>query len=195
VPTLQQAYPEPEVERWATAPHRLGLTPLRRRAWSPRGQRPAAPVHHRSQWGALSAFVPPGTGRTWWRRRPTASMAAWVSALTALAHALGAGRGNQPRLGLGRAGWQVSPPVQAPAGIPRHVLPPYSPERQPAERLGPLTNEAVAPRHVRDGEARHTLQAHRGLALQARPERLAGQTAFHWWPQAGSTSMNSQDLV
>jgi DDE superfamily endonuclease len=150
VHTLQQAYPEPEVELWATDPHRLGLTPILRRVWSPRGQRPEAPVQHRYQGCSLYAFVPPGTGRTWWLLRPTGSMAALVSALTECAHAIGAGRGKQSLLVLDSAGWQVRPQVQAPAGIHLHFLPPYAPELQPAERLWPLTHEALAHRHVRD---------------------------------------------
>ena len=73
-------------------------------------------------------------------------------ALTEFAHAIGAGRGQQILLVLDSAGWHVSPQVQAPAGIHLHFLPPYSPELQPAQRLWPLTHEALANRHVRDLE-------------------------------------------
>jgi transposase len=45
---------------------------------------------------------------------------------------------------LERAGWQVSPKVEVPEGIPLVFLPPYSPELQPVERVWPLVNEAVA---------------------------------------------------
>ncbi len=98
------------------------------------------------------ASVQPGTGRTWWLLLPTVSIAAFVVALAEFAQAIGAGRGKQILLVLDHEGWHVSPQVQAPAGIHLHFLPPYSPELQPAERLWPLTNEALANRHFRDLE-------------------------------------------
>jgi DDE superfamily endonuclease len=182
VHTLQPTYPQQEVELWATDQHRIGLKPILRRVWSPRGQRPEAVVQHRYQWGDLYAFVQPGTGRTWWLLLPTVSIAAFVIALAEFAHAIGAGRGKQILLVRDRAGWHVSPQVQVPTGIHLHVLPPYAPELQPAERLWPLTNEAMANRHFRDLEELQTVQAQRCLELQARPEMIAGHTAFHWWP-------------
>jgi DDE superfamily endonuclease len=184
VHTLQQAYPEQAVELWATDQHRIGLKPILRRVWSPRGQRPEAPVQHRYQWCYLYAFVQPGTGRTWWLLLPTVSIAAFVIALTEFAYAIGAGQGKQVLLVLDSAGWHVSPQVQAPAGVHLHFLPPYSPELQPAERLWPLTNEALANRHFRDVEELQTVQAQRCLELQARPAMIESYTLFHWWPHA-----------
>jgi hypothetical protein len=184
VHTLQQASPQEVVELWATDQHRIGLKPILRRVWSPRGQRPEALVQHRSQGCYRYAFVQPGTGRTWWLLLPTVSMAAFVIALQEFAHAIGAGHGTQMLLVLDNAGWHMSPQVQTPAGIQLHVLPPYAPELQPAERLWPLTNEALANRHVRDVEELQTAQAQRCLELQARPAMIQGPTSFHWWPQA-----------
>jgi transposase len=182
VRALQQAHPQQGVELWATDQRRIGLKPILRRVWSPRGQRPAAVVQHRYQWCYLYAFVQPRTGRTWWPLLPTVSMAAFMTALVAFAHAVGAGQGKQTLLVLDRAGWHVSPQVQVPAGTHLHFLPPYSPELQPAERLWPLTNEALANRHFRDVDELQTVQAHRCLQLQARPEIIEAQTRFHWWP-------------
>jgi transposase len=183
VHTLRQAYPQQEVARWATDPHRIGLKPILRRVWSPRGQRPGAVGPHRYQWCDLYAFVPPQTGRTWWLWLPTVSLAALMIALVEFAQAAGAGQGTQILLVLESAGWPVSPQVQAPAGIHRHVRPPYSPALQPAERLWPLTNEALAHRHVGDVDDLQTVQAARCLQWQARPEMIAAHTRFHWWPQ------------
>jgi transposase len=64
-----------------------------------------------------------------------------------------------------------------------HFLPPYSPELQPAERLWPLTNEALANRHFHDLDALQDAQAHRCLTLQTQPEVIRAHTSFHWWPQ------------
>jgi transposase len=184
VQAVRQAYPQDTVELWTTDQHRLGLKPILRRVWSPRGQRPGALVQHRYQWRYLDAVVPPGSGRTWWLLLPTVSSAAFMLALAEFAHALGAGRGKQSLLVLDRAGWHVSPQVQVPAGIHLHFLPPYSPELQPAERLWPLTNEALANRHSHDLDDLQTVQAHRCLQLQERPEVIEAYTHFHWWPQS-----------
>jgi transposase len=64
-----------------------------------------------------------------------------------------------------------------------HVLPPYSPELQPAERLWPLTNEPLANRHFPALDARQDVQAHHCLTLQAMLEVIRSDTNFHWWPQ------------
>jgi len=52
--------------------------------------------------------------------------------------------GEEAWVVLDRAGWHVSPKVEVPEGVRLIFLPPYSPELQPAERVWPLVNEAVA---------------------------------------------------
>jgi len=161
---VPQAHPQDAVERWATDQHRLGLKPILRWVWSPRGQRPDAAVQHRSQGCDLYAFVHPHSGRTVWLLLPTVSMAAFTIALAEFAQAVGAGQGKQVLVVLARAGWHVSPQVQGPVGLHLHFLPPYSPELQPAERLWPLTNEALANRHFRDLDELQEVQTRRCLA-------------------------------
>ncbi len=181
--TVQQAHPQDMVELWTTDQHRIGLKPILRRVWSPRGQRPSAPVQHRYQWCYLYAFVHPGSGRTWWLLLPTVSIAAFTLALAEFAQAVGAGLGKQVILVLDGAGWHVSAQVQVPAGVHLHCLPPYSPELQPAERLWPLTNEALVNRHFHDLDELQAVQADRCLRLQATPEIVRAYTHFRWWPQ------------
>jgi transposase len=114
---------------------------------------------------------------------PTVSVAAFTAALGEFAQTVGAGPGQQLVLVLDGAGWHVSPQVQVPTGVHVHFLPPYSPELQPAECLWPLTNEALAHRHVRDLDEREEVQAQRCLTWQARPEIIRAHTNFPWWPQ------------
>jgi DDE superfamily endonuclease len=180
---VPQAHPQDAVARWATDQHRIGLKPILRQVWSPRGQRPGAVVPHRYQWCSLYAFVQPHSGRTVWLLLPTVSIAAFTLALAAFAQAVGAGQGKQVLLVLDRAGWQVSPQVQVPVGLPRPFLPPYAPELQPAERLWPLTNEALANKHCHDLDELQELHTRRCLALQARPEVIHAHTNVPWWPQ------------
>src|SRR3954465_5376419 len=47
------------VEVWAFDEHRLGLKPVLRRQWAPRGQRPIAVGRHRYEWLYLYGFVHP----------------------------------------------------------------------------------------------------------------------------------------
>jgi hypothetical protein len=37
---LKEAYPQAKVQLWATDEHRLGLKPILRKVWSPKGDRP-----------------------------------------------------------------------------------------------------------------------------------------------------------
>ena len=50
------------VEAWAFDEHRLGLKPIIRRIWAPKGQRPKARARPRYQWLYLYAYVQPQTG-------------------------------------------------------------------------------------------------------------------------------------
>jgi transposase len=154
-----------------------------RRVWSPRGQRPGAVVQHRYQWCYLDAFVPPHAGQTVWLLLPTVSVTAFSLARAEFAPTIGAGQGKPVLLVLDRAGWQLSPQVDVPTGWHLHFLPPYAPELQPAERLWPLTNEALANRNFRDVDELQEVQTQRCLTLQALPEVIRATTQFHWWPQ------------
>jgi transposase len=183
VQAVQQAHPQDAVELWTTDQHRLGLKPILRRVWCRRGQRPEAVVQHRDQWCYLYAFVQPSSGRTVWLLLPTVSIPAFTIALAEFAEAVGAGAAKQILLVLDGAGWHTSPQVQRPTGVHLHVLPPYSPELQPAERLWPLTNEPLANRHFQDLDALQDVQAQRCLTLQRMPEVIRARTNFHWWPQ------------
>ena len=58
--------------------------------------------------------------------------------------------GEEAWVVLDRAGWHGSPRVAVPEGVRLIVLPPYRPELQPAERVWPVVNEAVANRYVQN---------------------------------------------
>ena len=44
------ADPEAPIEVWAMDEHRVGLQPILRRVWAPKGQRPVATVRPRYEW-------------------------------------------------------------------------------------------------------------------------------------------------
>ena len=59
---------------------------------------------------------------------------------------VGASKHKRILLVLDQAGWHTSGEIEVPEGIHLEFLPTGSPELQPAERLWPLTNEAIANR-------------------------------------------------
>jgi transposase len=171
------------VELWSSDEHRLGLKPVLRRIWAPRGQRPVTPVEHRYQWLYLYGFVQPATGRAYLPLLPKANADCFNQALQGFAQVAGVGASKQVILVVDRAGWHRAKKLALPEGVHLIFLPPYSPELQPLEPLWPLTNEAIANRHFADLEALQSAQEERCATLQASPELVRRRTHFHWWPQ------------
>ncbi len=166
---------------WAYDEHRLGLKPVGRRVWWRKGKRPQAVVEPRYRWFYLCTFVKPETGE---------SLSLLVDGMDTevMSWVLREFRATLPEeeeawVVLDRAGWHVSPKVEVPEGIRLVYLPPYSPELQPAERVWPLVNEAVANRWFPSLEALMETVAERCLILQKDPQTLRRHTLFHWWPR------------
>lgn len=170
------------VELWAFDEHRLGLKPILRRVWSLKGSRLVASVNHRYQWLYLYAFLHPQSGKVHWLILPRVDVEVFNLALADFAESQGAGKGKQVILVMDRAGWHRSDRVVVPDGVHIVLLPAYSPELQPAERLWPLSNEAVANKNFKDLDELEQVQAHRCLALKSRAELIRSHTLFYWWP-------------
>ena len=122
---------------WAQDEMRLGLKPVVRRVWAPRGQRPSTPFRRRYEW-----------------------------------------------LVLDRAGWHTGKEVEIPEGIHLEFLPARSPELQPAERLWPLANEAVANRLFEDLDELEEALVERCISLLEQSDLIRSLTLYHWWPDA-----------
>jgi hypothetical protein len=163
--------------------HRVGLKPILRRVWAPRGQRPRAVVRPRYQWEYVYGFVQPETGATEWRLLPTVNSAVFTLALAHFAQAVGAGPDKQVLLVLDQAGWHQSAQVAVPPGLHLVPLPPYSPELQPAERLWPLTNEPLANRTFATLAELDAVLDDRCADLTDHPDQVRAYTLFHWWPR------------
>lgn len=167
---------------WAEDEHRLGLIPIRRRVWAPRGARPTAPSERHYQWLYVYGLVRPTTGDTWWCLLPTVSTAAMTVALAAFAHDEGIDADHRAVLVWDGAGWHTSAQLVVPDGIDLVPLPPASPELQPAERLWPAVNAAVVNRAFRDLEALADVLVERCRTLRADRAGLRALTCYHWWP-------------
>jgi transposase len=177
------AFPHSTVELWAVDEHRIGLKPILHKVWCADGQRPLAPVQHRYEWRYLVGFVHPASGRTRFHLATSVSIPLFEAELAAFARQAGANSKKQIVLVLDRAGWHSTQRLRVPDHLHLLFLPPYSPERQPAEHLWPLTNAALVNRHFVSLEELEEAQAQRCVALQAQPTLIRSTTLFHWWPQ------------
>jgi transposase len=184
VEAIRQAHPSSQVELWSSDEHRIGLKPILRRVWAPKGTAVTAIVAPHYQWMYVSAFVPPESGRTSWLLLPTVTVEVFSQALALFAREAGAGPDKDMVLLLDGAGWQKSPKLVVPEGIHLVLLPPYSPELQPAERLWPLSNEPLANRSFTSLDELEQVQAERCRYLQTHPELIRAQPHFHWWPSS-----------
>lgn len=179
---MRQAHPAATIALWAEDEHRLGLFPVVRRVWAPRGQRPVARVERHYRWLYVYGFVRPSTGQSWWCLLPTANATAMGLALATFARDEGIDARHRAVLVLDQAGWHVSGRLVVPEGIDLVFLPAYSPELQPAERLWPLVDEPLANRALGTMDALETVLVARCRTLEADPPRIHAHTHYHWWP-------------
>jgi transposase len=177
------AFPHATVELWTMDEHRIGLKPILHKVWSLDEQRPLAPVQHRYEWRYLVGFVHPASGRTVFHLATSVTIPLFEAELAAFAQAVGASPTRQIVLVLDRAGWHRTQRLRVPDHLRLLLLPPYSPELQPAEHLWPLTNAVLVNRHFSSIEELEDVQAQRCVALQAQPTLIRSTTLFHWWPQ------------
>jgi transposase len=180
---VSRAHPGAAVEAWAVDEHRLGLLPVVRRVWAPKGRRPLASVRRRYEWLYVYGFVRPRTGGTWWCLLPTVSVEAMNLALAAFARDEGIGPAKRAVLALDNAGWHTSGKLALPPGVHLAFLPPYSPELQPAERLWGPVDEPVANRTFATLAELADVLAERCRGLERRRAEIKSRCRYHWWPR------------
>ena len=142
-----------------------------------------ASSRRRYQWGYLYSFVRPATGETVNFVGTTVHTDAMNGVLKAFADASGAGPKRRVVVVLDGAGWHTSGALVVPEGVHLVRLPAYSPELQPAERLWPLVNEALANRQHTDLDELVQRVAERCEYLDTHREEVAALTHYHWWPR------------
>ncbi|HET8634387.1 MAG TPA: IS630 family transposase [Gemmatimonadales bacterium] len=167
---------------WCEDEHRVGLKPIQRRVWAPKGQRPLAAVHQRYQWEYVYGFVHPSSGQSSCTVFPTVNAATMSAALAQVAVDAAVTATHRAALVLDNAGWHRAQDLVVPDGIDLHFLPPQSPELQPAERGWPLVNEALANRAFADLDALQQALVDRCRTLLDDPATVAAHTHYSWWP-------------
>jgi transposase len=96
---------------------------------------------------------------------------------------VGVGKERHIVLVVDQAGWHTAGEVRVPEGLHLEFLPSGSPELQPAERLWPLSNEALANSLFEEIEEIEQTLLQRCVELLDQAELIAGLTNYHWWPQ------------
>src|SRR3954465_9330053 len=174
-------HPDKPIEVWATDEHRIGLKPVIRRVWAPKGQRPIALGHHRYKGLYVTAFVQPISGEVFWYISNGVSKPFFAALLALFAREAGAGRDRIIALGLDSAGWHTPPNLVVPEGPRPPHFPGYSPELQPAEHLWPVLDEPLANRYFATLADLARVVTERCRILNR--DQLKPGTNFHWWPK------------
>jgi transposase len=151
----------------------------------PVGERPPLKVHQRYEWTYLYAFARPKSGEVHLLILPTVNAEVFSLALEHFAREVGAGAKKRILLVLDGAGWHTAKSkLVVPEGIHIELLPSRSPELQPAERLWPLSDEALANRYFEAIEDLQQALVGRCVALREQPELIRSYIRYHWWPEA-----------
>lgn len=107
----------------------------------------------------------------------------FAAVLAAFARQVGAGPDKEIVLVLDGAGWHTSARLEVPEHVHLLILPPYSPELNPAEHLWQLSDTPLRNRHFATIEELEQVQADRCVVLCTRRDLVRSTTRFAWWPQ------------
>ena len=162
--------------------HRLGLKPITRGVWAPKGERPIALGHHRYEWLYVWGFVEPATGNTVWSISNGVSKELFEGILKDFAKSAGVGPKKRIVLQLDGAGWHGPENIAVPEGITLVFQPAHSPELQPAEHLWTFVDEPVVNTYFENIKALEKVVSERCVALIEQCETIRASTLFHWWP-------------
>jgi transposase len=148
---------------------RFGQQGTLTRVWAPKGSRPTAVKQTRYEWVYLYAAVEPATGDSVALQAPHVNTGTMNVFLRMLAKELG--QDEHAIVIMDQAGWHVSRSLSVPGSITILLLPPYSPELNPIERLwGYLRSHYLSNRTYDDYQ--HLLDAGADAWRELTPELL-----------------------
>lgn len=163
---------------WAFDEGRFGLKVWFRRRWCPRGVRPPWIVEDRYEWQWLYAAVEPASGQSFFLLLPRVDTACQQVFLDSFADHLGRARVG---LVLDGSGAHQAAALRWPDQLVPLVLPPYSPELNPAELLFRQLRTTLANRIFENlTDLEDTLIADLRTFGDS-PAVLRQLTGFSWW--------------
>ena len=163
--------------------HRIGLKPITRGIWAPKGERPIALGHHRYEWLYVWGFVEPASGSTVWNVSNAVCKEMFEGILADFAKSAGAGQNKRIVLQLDGAGWHGPENLAVPDGVRLVFQPAHSPELQPAEHLWEFVDEPLANTYFETIEDLDKVVSERCVALIGQRDTIRSSTLFHWWPK------------
>lgn len=162
--------------------HRVGLHPILRAAWAPKGVPFVCPVNTQYEWVYIYAFVNPESGESRFWLVPVLNKQAYQAVLNAFAESVGASEKHHILLVEDNGGFHVPSESGNPSGLEIVRLPPYSPELQPTERAWQLTDQPLVNKSFDSLEELLEILGERCKELENRPDLITEHTLFHWWP-------------
>jgi hypothetical protein len=168
------------VEVWTEDEARLGLKPITRRVWAPKGQRPVSNGQTQYDWLYVYGFAHPTTGHLLTIPLPRVKTELMSQALAAFAAWADPHHEKILVVLVDNAGWHVARKLVVPPNVVLHRLPPCTPELQPIETLWPLLREAVANRRFRNIGHLKTVVRRRCGYLADHPTTVRGRIGFRW---------------
>lgn len=183
VEEIKKEHPDREVEVWAEDEARLGLQPVIRRMWAPKGKRPKAVNYRKYEWLYAYAFVRPEDGTTHWLLLPTVNTECMNIALKTFSEEMDPDGKKLIVLLMDQAGFHTGKDLEVPEGIRIESLPPYTPELQPVECLWPLLKESIANRAYETMDMLEAVLIKRINWLIENTQTVLGATGFGWIPR------------
>jgi len=158
---------------------RFGQQGTLTRVWAPKGSRPTAVKQTRYEWVYLYAAVEPATGASVALQAPHVDSGTMSVFLRMLSEELGAD--EHAILLMDQAGWHVSRSLVVPDSITILLIPPYSPELNPIERLWAYMRSHYLSNRAYD-DYQHLLQAGADGWRELTPEMLRSICACDYLP-------------
>lgn len=185
---MQAAHPAQRIELWFQDEARFGQQGCNSRVWAERGSRPCAPRQTEYDWLYLFGAICPASGQSNGWLMPQANTRTMQAQLDDLSRSLAAD--VHALLVLDGAGWHQSTALRVPANLTLLVLPPYSPELNPAEMLWrEMRQRYLSNRVYADHEALDSAVTTAWLSLSDDVERIRRLTNFDWIRQAVSQAL------
>jgi len=168
------------VELWCEDECRIGLVPIVRRIWAPKGKRPVAGHQIKREWLYVYGFVRPGTSETFWLLLPQANTEWMDLALAEWARTVNPKGRKRCVLVVDGARWHTSGKLPLPEQVELFPLPPNTPELQPVESAWPLLREVVANEAFESLDPLMDRLADRCKYFMEHPEIIQGVVAHDW---------------
>jgi transposase len=165
---------------WAEDEARLGLKPVARRAWSPKGRRPTSNGRAKFESLYVFGFAHPATGRNRTLILPKANTGTMGAALADFAGWADPDGRKVLVLIVDNAGWHIAGTLAVPANVVLVRLPSCTPELQPAEPLWPLVREGLANKGFASLAALTEPLERRCRWLAEDTATVKGAVGFHW---------------